>query len=85
MKPARCIEHDDVVSAKPRRLYGSARDLLRRLPLNDRKRIDASLLAKDLQLLLRRRTPRVERRHQHFLLFALIEALRNFRRRCGFA
>ena len=67
----RRVEHDHVVAAKPRGIERAARDLLRRLARNDGERLDLRLLAQDAQLLLRRRPPRVERGHQHFLLVAV--------------
>ena len=35
------VEHHHVVAAEPRRIHGAPRDLLRRLPGDDRQRVDA--------------------------------------------
>ena len=85
VEAARRVEHDDVKAAEPSRLDGARCDLLRRLPFDDRQRIDPDLLAQDLQLLLRGRAARVERGHQHFELVALFQPFRDFGCRRGFA
>ena len=75
------IEQHDVVAAEARSFERALGDLLRRLAGNDRQRVDAGLLAEHAQLLLCSRAPRVERRHQHFLLVAVGEPLGDLRRR----
>src|SRR5262245_66518943 len=47
----------------------------------DRERCYARLLAEHAKLLLRRRTPGVERGHQHFLLVAALKPLAELRGR----
>ena len=59
------IQHHHVVAAQPCRLECAARDLLRILPGDDGKRIHARLPPEHRELLLRGRTARVERGHQH--------------------
>ncbi len=74
------VEQHHVVAAEAGRIDRPLGDLLRRLAGDDRQRVDARLLAEHAQLLLRRRSPRVERRHQHFLLVAVGEPLGDLRR-----
>ncbi len=83
VEAARGVEDDDVIAAKPRGLHSPRRDLLRRLALDDWQCVDADLLAEDLELFLRGGTTRIERRHQHFLFVALVQAFCNFRRGRG--
>ncbi len=83
VQAARGIEDDHIIAAEPRRLHCPRRDLLRRLTLDDGQRVDADLLAEDLELFLGGGTARVERRHQHFLLVALTQAFCNFCRGRG--
>ena len=75
------VEQHHVVAAEPCRIERAPRDLLRRLPGDDRQRVDLGLLAQHAQLLLRRRPAHVERGHQHFLLVAVGRADRRSWRR----
>ena len=79
------VEHHHVVAAETSRFHGAAGDLHGTLARNDRQGIDADLLAKDRQLFLRRRSPRIERGHQHAALVAPGEALGDLRRGGGLA
>ena len=69
------IQDDDVMAAELRRLHGAAGDFHRSLSGDDGKRRDLHLFAELAQLLLRGRTARVERGHQHFLVLALRQPL----------
>ena len=75
------VEDDDVVAAEAGGVAGAARDLDRRLAGDDRQRVDAGLLAQNLELLLRRRAADVERGHQHFQLLAVGKTAGDLRRR----
>jgi hypothetical protein len=67
------VEQQHVIAAELRRLKRAPGDRCRVLAFDDGKRGDAGLLAKHAKLLLRRRPPRVERGHQHFLLVAILQ------------
>ncbi len=68
------VEDHDVVALQARGALGAFGDGDRILAENDRQRRDADLLAEHCELLLRRRTLHVERRHQHLALVALGQA-----------
>ena len=79
------VEHHHVVAPETTRFHGAAGDLHGTLARNDRQGIDTDLLAKDRQLFLRRRSPRIERGHQHPALVAPGEALGDLGRGGGLA
>ncbi len=77
------IEDHDVVAAELGSRHGAVGDLQRRLPSDDRQRRNLRLLAEHAQLLLRRRTPRIERRHQDLLAVPVGESVTDLGRcRC---
>ena len=67
VETARGVEQDDVIALQLGRLERAPGDLDRLLAGDDRKRVDIRLAPEHRQLLLRRRTSDVERRHQHRL------------------
>ena len=79
------VEQHHVVAAELGRLDGARGDLLRRLALDDRQRLDVDLLAEHGELLHRRRAASVERGHQDLAVVALGEALRDLGGCGGFA
>ena len=85
MQTAGGIQHIDIIAAQRRLLLGALGDLHGVFARNDRQRIDADLLAKDRQLLHRGGAVGVQRRHQHALFLAILEALGQFCRGRGLA
>jgi hypothetical protein len=80
-EPARGVEHVNVVTAERRLGLCAARDLDRRLALDDGERVDPDLRAEDRELLHRRGAVRVERGHEDALAVPLLQALGELRRR----
>ena len=79
------VEHQHVIAAELGCLDRALGDACRVLAFDDGKRGDAGLLAQHPKLLLRRRPPRIERGHQHFLLLAVLQAARDLCRGRGLA
>ena len=71
------VEHDHVVTALAGFRHGAFRDGAGLFALYDGQRVNADLLAKNGELLLRGGAAHVERGHQDLLLVALLEPLRD--------
>ncbi len=74
MQPPGSVEQQHVKALQLRRIERAAGDVDRLLPLDDRQRRHAGLLAQRRQLLLRGGAIDVERRHQHLFAVALGQA-----------
>jgi len=74
---ARGIEHHHIEAAEAPGFERAARDLRRRLALDDGECVDAHLPAERRELFHRGRTARIERGHQHLALALLGEAPRD--------
>ncbi len=84
MQPAGGIQYDHVEPAQPGGLHGARGDIDRLLAGDNGQGRNTGLFAQGLQLLLRRRTRHIERRHQNFFLFFFLKALADLGRCCGF-
>ncbi len=75
LKPARRVEHVDIIAAEAGLLLGALGDLDRRFALHDGERVNADLGTENFELVHRGRAVDIERGHEDFLALAVLEAL----------
>ena len=85
VQTTRRIQHHDVIGTFAGLRHGALGDLYRCLALDDGQRVDLHLTTQNFQLLLCSGAVGVEGGHQHFALFAVLQALGDFSGGCGFA